>query len=72
MRRTWRGRRRDSRYLYGFLFQAQTAICIIQQFVAKYGSVESDVDLTQNKKRKKVLAGRINEYKNVLGDLILS
>ena len=57
---------------FRFTFQAQTAICLIQQFIAKYGSVESDVDLSQNKKRKKVLAGRINEYKNVLTDLLMS
>ena len=44
---------------------------MIQQFIAKYGSVESDCDMTQNKKRKKTIIGKINEYKHVIGDIIL-
>ena len=51
-------------------FQAQTLALIIQEKVCMYGSLESDVDLTSNKKLKVTARNKREKFLRVIGDLV--
>ena len=52
------------------LFQAQTLSNVLQEKVARYGSLSSDVILTQHSKARKGAENRMARYLQTIGDLV--